>query len=99
MSNRLTIEPTEFKNVRTGLITLGVRMYDDYDGEYVNSWDSIPDTDLEVIAKVFQEWSNNEYNEGTAEMLSFIVENENGLYVGDQWYTWEQIKSLIPNED
>ena len=49
MSNRICIEPTEFKNVRSGTVSYGYRAYDDYGNTYDNNWDAIPDDDLEVL--------------------------------------------------
>jgi hypothetical protein len=87
MGNRVHIEPTEFKNVRDGAVTFGVRIYDDYEQEYTNTWDSIPDDDLAVLALVLKE--------NSGDMFDFVRENESGVYVGDNWLTWEEIKHLF----
>ena len=49
MSNRLVIEPTEFKNISDGVISYGVRVYDDYGQSYDNTWDKIPKDDMEIL--------------------------------------------------
>ena len=89
MSNRVTIEPTEFKNVRSGEKTYGVRVYDDYDQSYDNTWDKIPVKDLDVLEKVMV--SDDKI---ISAMMDFIGENEKGVCIGDNYYDWEDIKYL-----
>jgi hypothetical protein len=48
----LVIEPTKFEDVRTGEVSYGVRVYDEYEALYDNTWDNIPDSDSEVYEKV-----------------------------------------------
>jgi hypothetical protein len=90
MSNRANIEPTEFKNVRTGEKTYGVRVYDDYDQMYDNTWDSIPDNDMDVLREVLK--SDARDLQG---ILEFIMENEKGICIGGNWYDWDEIKDLF----
>lgn len=87
MSNRVTIVPTRFENVRDGTVSYGVRVYDDDAMTYDNSWDEIPGEDLEVLARVLED-----PDEITAQILSSIPER--GCYVGGAWYAWEQIQHL-----
>lgn len=54
MTNSLTIEPTKFENTRTGEVTFGVRVYDDYESCYDNTWESIPDDDLAVFNQAME---------------------------------------------
>jgi hypothetical protein len=90
MANRGTIQPTKFENVRTGHIDFGVRVYDDEGQTYDNTWDSIPDDDLEVLELVLK--SKDDTIVG---ILGFIQEYEKGIYIGEVWYTWDQIKHLF----
>ena len=91
MSNRLVIEPTEFKNVRSGETTLGVRIYDDYGQQYINTWDSIPNDDMEVLKEVIKgEWGSE-----IETMLYNVRENELGIFIADSWYDWDEIKDLF----
>jgi hypothetical protein len=89
MSNRVHVEPTEFKDVRTGEISYGVRIWDDAAMTYDNSWGGIPNDDREIIRKVIQTC-----DVATRDMLGFVEENETGLYVGPAWYYWEDIKVI-----
>lgn len=91
MSNRLTIEPTEFHNIRTGEKTLGVRVYDDYDQQYLNAWDEIPDNDMDVLEKLIK----GDLGDNIDAMLDHVQENQKGVYIGGEWYDWDQIKSLF----
>ena len=92
MSNRVTIEPTIFTNVRSGEVTKGIRIYDDNAQEYDNTWDSIPDDDIEVLKKVILEHS---CTERISDMLIFVQEYKSGIYIGCEWYEWEQIKDCF----
>lgn len=93
MSNRLTIEPTEFVNVRSGEKTLGVRIYDDYDQAYINTWDDIPDDDMEILKRVIDIGAND-----IDPMLEHVQGNEKGIYIGGNWYDWDEIKDCFDNE-
>jgi len=86
MSNRVYIEPTEFKDVRTGEVSYGVRVYDDYAMAYDNSWDRIPYSDLEVLKRVLEDAS-----EQAGGMIDWAVESEKGLYVSCTWFSAEDI--------
>lgn len=92
MSNRLTIEPTEFKDVRSGNITYGVRVYDDYDQKYDNNWESIPDDDMEILAKTLN-------SDGMSDFFELVKAEEKGLYIGDQWYDFEEIQKILEEQE
>ncbi len=89
MSNRVTIQPTKFENTRTGEISVGVRVFDNYGQSYDNTWESIPDDDIDVIARLIE---SEDF--AIVAMLNWILENYAGIYVGDIYYTWKQIKHL-----
>jgi hypothetical protein len=86
----MQIEPTEFINTRTGDRTYGVRVYDDYFATYDNTWDSIPDDDMEILKTVLK-------MDGTEiqDMFNNVQENEKGIGIGDNWYDWDEIKDII----
>lgn len=90
MSNRATIEPTVFVNERTGIKSHGVRVYDDYDQTYDNTWDSIPDDDMDVLKKVME--SDDEKISG---IIDHITESQKGIYIGENWYDWDEIKEIL----
>ena len=98
MSNQLHFEPTAFTNQRTGCMSLGCRIYDEYATIYTNTWDSIPDDDLEVIEKCTTDFS---YvgpafdNNALDDMIDNLKSMERGLFVGDVWYDWDKIKHLF----
>jgi hypothetical protein len=91
MSNRVTITSTKFVNIKEGSDTLGFRMYDDEGQQYDNTWESIPDNDLDVLAKVKDESDNKE----VVAMLDFIQEVESGISIDGTWYDWDEIKHLF----
>ena len=90
MNNRVTIEPTEFVNVRDGTKTYGVRVYDDFGQMYDNTWESIPKDDMKVLQKVLKS-DGNEF----VETMEFIKENEKDICIGGEYYKWEEIKKYF----
>jgi hypothetical protein len=88
--NRVTIEPTKFVNIRNGEESHGYRMYDNYGSHYDNTLESIPDDDLELLKIV----AEND-NDVVCDMLNHLVETENGLEIGGQYYSYEEIKHII----
>lgn len=89
MSDRATIEPTEFQNQRTGSKTFGVRVYDGYGQTYDNTWDSIPDDDMDVLDKV-----KESDDEVIVAILDFVQEHKKSIDIGGEVYQWAQIKYL-----
>jgi hypothetical protein len=95
MSNRVTITSTKFVNVKEdNSETLGFRMYDDEGQMYDNTWDAIPDEDLDVLAKVIKESSGP-----VSDMLDFIQLNQKGIYIDGSWYDWDDIKHLFEEDE
>jgi|TARA_Y100000310_G_scaffold262645_1_gene272379 hypothetical protein len=90
MSNVITIEPTKFESVRDGTITYGYRIYDDHEAVYCNLWESIPDDDMEVLTQV-----DVGADVATRGMLDFVAEEELGIFIGETYYEWDQIKHLF----
>ena len=86
----VTIQPTKFENVRSGEVTYGVRIYDGTDCSYDNTWDAVPDDDLEVFRLV-----RENQDDTTEAILDFLQESQQGCYIGNEWYEWEQIKSCF----
>jgi len=70
-------------------VTYGVRLQDDYATTYDNTWEDIPDDDLELLARVLK--TTDEVGD---DMLSSLAEQEQGCYVDNVWYTWDEIKHL-----
>lgn len=90
MSNKVIIEPTEFKNTRTGIISYGYIIYNDSDRSYDNTLDSIPENDLELLKLVLE--SNDIVID---ELIADVFDCETGLYFGSTYYEFEQIKHII----
>jgi hypothetical protein len=90
MSNYITIQPTKFTNVRTGEETFGYRIYDENGQIYDNTWKDIPEDDLDVLERVLQEPSDV-----AGDMLDFVRENKTGIYIGEEFYSWKQIKDIM----
>lgn len=88
--NRVTIQTTVFENYPQGDKTYGYRMYDDHGQTYLNTWESIPNDDLEIVQQVIDDG-----DETAQSMLMFCLEHEVGLYVCNEWYEWDKIKHLL----
>ena len=90
--NRVHIEPCEFKDTRTGKVTRGVRVFDDAGQTYDNSWDDIPDDDMEVLRRVID---TDDY---VVELLRYVVINHKEVYIGPWEYSWDEIQHLFPDQ-
>lgn len=95
MSNQIHIEPTQFVDVRTGQTSYGVRVYDDYDQSYDNTWESIPDDDMDVLAKVIDECDD----EKILATIDHLNEMRCPIHIGDEMYEEEQYKHLFEEEN
>ena len=90
MGNQVNFEPTKFENVRSGDTSMGFRAYDDYGQTYGNTFESIPDDDLEFLQMV-----KDSDDENVSGILDYLEENEEGCMIGGTWYDWEEIKDVI----
>lgn len=90
MSNRICIEPCKFVNVRNTNTTLGVRVYDNYSKAYENTWNNIPDDDLDILSKVLE--SDDDI---IKEMMDFIAEDKESVDIGGNSYAYDEYKHLL----
>lgn len=88
--NRVTIEPTKFIDVRSGEESFGYRIYDNYGSSYDNTLEFIPDNDLELLKIVIE----ND-NDVVQDILESLVKTEGGLEIGNQHYSYEEIKPIL----
>lgn len=92
MSNRLTIMPTKFTDqTNAGAISYGIRVYDDYVCGYDNTWSDIPDEPLEILKRTVEVCSDCTISS----LLRNVAENKSGMYIGDNWYEWKQIRKVL----
>jgi hypothetical protein len=92
MSNRVGIIRTEFKDMTTGIVSYGFRMYDDYEGVYSNLYEeSIKDlSDMELLREASELCSVKD-----SDMLVAVAENEDGVEIDGTYYEWDEIKSIL----
>jgi hypothetical protein len=88
--NKVTIQPTIFENHPQGTKTFGYRMYDDYGQTYLNTWESIPDDDIDILTMII-----DSEDEIEVAMINHLLDRCQGLFIGDEWYEWDQIKHLF----
>jgi hypothetical protein len=91
--NRVHIEPTKFTNSRSGEETFGWRAFDDYAQAYDNTWNEkdTPGDDLEFLKRVLKT-SDDETLWG---MMEFCEENEQGIFVGNTFFEWEELSPVL----
>lgn len=93
MSSFITIQPCRFVNYPSEETSYGYRAYDDYASVYNNLWkkEDLDLTNIEIVEKIYIEEGSDEIEL----MFEFIIENELGIFVGDNWLNWDQIKSIL----
>ena len=92
MSNKVHIQPTVFENYLSGEKSYGYRAYDDEGMEYCNHWDK---KDLDASPLDILEHVSKEASPCVSDMLAFVLEFEHGIFIGDSWYRWDEIKDII----
>ena len=85
-----TKKQTIFQNHGKENKTYGVRVYDNYSQAYDNTWDSIPDDDMEILRLI----KDND-NEIISAIIDFVVEEEEGIMIGEEYYEWDIIKDIL----
>jgi len=90
-SNNVYLIPTEFKNVRTGEIEKGIRVFDDYASSYYVLFEGeLPEDDLDLLRLAL------ECDErAVREILDSIQEESKGIVIGSTYYSWEEIKEVF----
>ena len=90
----IVIIPSEFKNVRTGEISYGYRLFDEYVIDFEDKWKAIPEEDLEFLREVIK--TIKHYN--NAEVMNaffFLLEYKNSITIDNTEYSYEQVKEII----
>ncbi len=89
MSNRISLIATKFTNIKTGHETLGYRLYDDYEQIYDNTFESVPDDDIEFLQMVYDRC--DEYSA----ILNYLWETKKGININEEYYDWDEIKGVF----
>lgn len=92
MGNRAYIVPTEFKDLRSGEIEQGLRVFDDYAAGYtvLQETETLPEDDLDLLRLALRCGDKT-----VREVLDFIQEMEKAINICDVWYSWEEIKDCF----
>lgn len=90
MGNRVSLDATKF--VRNSGETYGFCAYDDYDQAYYNCAESniMEMDDLDLLR-----YAIDRSDERLGEMISFVQDEEKGMYINDTWYDYEELKSVF----
>lgn len=89
--NRVTIEPTEFTDTRTGHKTFGWRAFDDEGQCYENVWADVPKGDIEFLTQVLLTTNNGEL----WGMIEYCEQNKKGIQVGSNFVSWPNLEKII----
>lgn len=98
MSNRAHLEPTKFRNIRSGKVTFGFRLWDDnYQGYSNNLSAADVQDDLGLLGLIIGLATVVPFS-ACDEILSTVRENKSGIFVGEVYYPWEKIQHLFVDE-
>lgn len=90
-NNSVTIVPTVFLNLSDNSKTFGVRVYDDYEQAYDNTWDSIPDSDMGILQKALES-----KDKILGDIMDFVFIHKKSVKICRNLYDWEDIKEYFP---
>jgi hypothetical protein len=91
MADCTTIRRTEFRNLAGGEVTYGFRIYNDFDQSYSNTLGGIPQDDMELLRLAKEKHGIDTVQE----IFDALEQQEEGIYVDETYYEWEQIKHLF----
>jgi hypothetical protein len=96
MSNRVEIVTCEFHNVfgtrKTGEVTKGYRIYDDYGMTYGNTWESMPEDDGDILRAI-----RDEADQAADTMIDFALEH--GLSINGNFHESEEVQKMLAFSD
>lgn len=95
MSNRLSLIRTKFVDTHSENSSIGFRIFDDYDQSYFNMelGQEVPKEPLELLEYAFING-----DEKVNEMLQWVVESQNGMYIESEYFPFEEIKHILDPE-
>lgn len=98
MGNRVNIDRVEFKNLKTGDVSYGIKAYDDGGQTYNNgmSRTELIQSPGAALSYILKEMEFDEVFQG---MLEFCRDYKQGLYLDDDFFDYETIKYIISSEE
>ena len=100
MSNRIYLEAREVKILRTGDTWQELHLSDDYSSYSIDKMNtprdtfSIPDDDFDKL-KLFIEAQEEGGCEELDGLLGYMIIDEKGITIEDNYYEWKEIKHLF----
>jgi len=96
MSDKVNIQTTEFKNVPSGSVTRGVRVYDEQHSVYDNSWESIPQDDIEILEMLLElHPCRFGSRDEISQLMNDVSTMETGVIINGEEYEWDEISDLF----
>jgi hypothetical protein len=93
MANRPCIQRCDFVDYPDREVTHGFRAYDGSGQMYLNT--ATPEV-LTLEPLEFLSWVvANSSDQTLLDMLDWIRENQDGLYIDDTWLSWEEIRPVL----
>ena len=89
--NILTLQPTQFTNLRTGEITQGFTASDNYGRFFSDSFDAPPSTDDMTFLKQVIDFQSPTLQE----MIGHVIDRKAGVTIGKQFYEWTAIAGIL----
>lgn len=89
MSNRAHLNTVKFEYLN-GNVLYGYTISDDYEMTYDNNAEAIIEDDIDLL-----KYAIKTADDVTDNILTFIFENEKGIFINDEWYPFEKIKDIL----
>ena len=97
MSNRISLRAVEVKEIKTGDVSYGFIMSDDYAVGFNDNFTKEQvniDDDVDLLQMVKENTEGDEAFEG---LFDSMRESEKGLSINGAWYDYEEISSVFDN--
>jgi len=91
MGNQIEITPTTFVD-GDGDEKYGVRIHDNGSSLYIDTWEEVPAEDMDILHLVLED-----DNSDIVELVQLTVEHKSNIYIGENFYKWEEIEKLFNN--
>lgn len=95
MSNRVTIQRTTFTPYNGGEASFGYRAYDDHGQTYDNT---LSEEQMKLSDEEFFRYVVDYGDTLAQDMISFLLEYDNGLYIDDTWYDYDWVKKQLDKD-
>lgn len=93
MSNRAILTAMKFEAL-SGDVCYGYTLSDQYALDFDNNAEAMIEDDLDLLRYALKNAGN-----GGDEILDSVRDNEKGILINDNWYDWNEIKSIMEGDE